>query len=78
MVLNAAEISQKMNRNSLLSLEKNIIEEEKLFYTFLKSYSEKKDINIRKINCNSSSEVRIMRINKYLSCLIFNLFVINK
>ena len=78
MVLNAAEISQKMKRNNLLSLEKNIIEEEKMFYTFLKSYSEKKDINIRKINCNSSSEVRIMRINKYLSCLIFNLFVINK
>ena len=78
MVLNAAEISQKMKRNNLLSLEKNIIEEDKMFYTFLKSYSEKKDINIRKINCNSSSEVRIMRINKYLSCLIFNLFVINK
>ena len=48
------------------------------FLSFMRNYySEKESLMIRKINCNSSSNVRIVRINKYLSWLVFSLFVIN-
>ena len=44
------------------------------FLNFICSYfSEKETLKIRKINC----KVRIIRIDKYLSWLVFSLFVIN-
>ena len=48
------------------------------FLSFIYNYySEKETLKIRKINCHSSSKVRIIHINKYLSCLLISLFVIN-
>ena len=53
-----------------------------MFYNFLSFicnyYFEKESLKIRKRKCKSASKVRIIRINKYLSRLDFNLFVIDK
>ena len=81
MVVNVTEDFQKMKNKSLLSIEKNTIEQEEMLYSFLSFicnyYSEKESLKSRKINCNSSSKIRIVGINKYLSWLVFGLFVIN-